>query len=90
MRYVNRILLLSMVLGAGSWALLFSLANSGTLTLDLVFLELPATRISVLLLGAFIIGGLCGLVAGSGAIWRAMRSEQALRRMLRSQTPPAP
>ena len=88
MRYVNRVLLLLLVLGVGSWALLFSLANSGTLALDLVFAQLPAARTSALLLGAFIVGGLCGLVAGSGAIWRAMRSERAMRRITRDRTPP--
>jgi lipopolysaccharide assembly protein A len=88
MRYATRSILLLAVLAVGFWALLFTLANEATLSLDLVFAHLPETRASVLMLCAFIAGGLCGMLAGSGAIWRAMRSERALRRTLRTTQSP--
>ena len=82
MRYFYRFLLLLLLLCVGAWVLAFSFANEGLLSLDLVFVQLPPLRVSVLVLLAFVAGGIFGLLAGSGAIWRALRSERALRRNL--------
>ncbi|HMV72090.1 MAG TPA: LapA family protein [Pseudomonadales bacterium] len=69
-----RLLLLLSVLVTGFWAFLFSLANNEVVALDLVLLRLPEAALSVWIVAAFIAGGLCGLVAGSVAIWRARRA----------------
>lgn len=57
----------------------FSLANSEPVALDLVLLRLPEAALSVWLVAAFITGGLCGLAAGSVAIWRARRAATSAR-----------
>ena len=86
MKRFMRLLLLVLVLGVGLWAFLFSLANSEPVTLDLVFARLEPAALSVWLIAAFVGGGLCGLFAGSVAIWRAQR---ALSRSRRAPAAPA-
>ena len=86
MKRLKRLLLLVPVLGVGLWAFLFSLANSEPVTLDLVFARLEPAALSVWLIAAFVGGGLCGLFAGSVAIWRAQR---ALPRSRRAPAAPA-
>lgn len=86
MKRLERLLLLVPVLGVGLWAFLFSLANSEPVTLDLVFARLEPAALSVWLIAAFVAGGLCGLFAGSVAIWRAQR---ALSRSRRAPAAPA-
>jgi len=73
MGYLRRILLLLLLPLIGIWAFLFALANSTESRLDLVFVELPAAAVSVWVIAAFVLGGVCGLLAASGAIWRAHR-----------------
>ena len=80
MKFLKRVLLLALVLGAGLWAFLFSLANSEPVALDLVFARLEPAALSVWLVAAFVAGGLCGLFAGSVAIWRAQRTLSRSRR----------
>ena len=80
MKRLERLLLLVPVLGVGLWAFLFSLANSEPVTLDLVFARLEPAALSVWLIAAFVAGGLCGLFAGSVAIWRAQRALSRGRR----------
>jgi putative membrane protein len=83
MSMLLRLLLVALVLAAGVWALLFSLANTSPVSLDLVFVVLPETSMSVWVIGAFVAGGLCGLAAASTAIWRARLTVLALRRELK-------
>ncbi len=83
MRGVLRLLLVALVLVVGAWAFLFSLANNQMVALDLVLLRLPEAALSVWVMAAFVLGGLCGLAAGSVAIWRAQR---ALTRQRRSDS----
>lgn len=80
MRHIFRLLLLLVVLCAGVWALLFSLANNLPVALDLVFVVLPDASLSIWVLGAFVLGGLCGLAAASTAIWRMRLAMMSLRR----------
>ena len=47
MKRFKRLLLLALVLGAGLWAFLFSLANSEPAALDLVFARLEPAALSV-------------------------------------------
>lgn len=92
MKRLERLLLLALVLGAGLWAFLFSLANSEPVALDLVFVRLEPAALSVWLIAAFVAGGLCGLFAGSVAIWRAQRVLSRSRRAPAAPTvvpPPA-
>jgi lipopolysaccharide assembly protein A len=92
MKRLERLLLLALVLGAGLWAFLFSLANSEPVALDLVFVRLEPAALSVWLIAAFVAGGLCGLFAGSVAIWRAQRALSRSRRAPAAPTvlpPPA-
>jgi len=79
MGYLRRILLLLLLLLIGIWAFLFALANSAESRLDLVFIELPAAAMSVWIIAAFVLGGICGLLAASGAIWRARRGARQRR-----------
>jgi lipopolysaccharide assembly protein A len=73
MGYLRRILLLLLLPLVGIWGFLFALANSTESSLDLVFMELPAAAMSVWVIAAFVLGGICGLLAASGAIWRVRR-----------------
>ena len=70
---IARILALLLALAVAAWALLFCLANTARTPLDLVLLRLPEAPLSVWVLGAFVLGGLGGLLASSAAIWRARR-----------------
>lgn len=85
-----RLLLLLFVLVAGVWGFLFSLANSEPVALDLVLLRLPEAALSVWLVAAFITGGLCGLAAGSVAIWRARRAATSARSRVVAAVAPVP
>jgi putative membrane protein len=80
MNRFKRLLVLALVLGVGLWAFLFSLANSDAVALDLVVLRLAPAALAVWIIAAFVAGGLCGLAAGSVAIWRAQRALTRLRR----------
>ena len=73
MARLSRILSLLLVLVAAAWALLFCLANTTRTPLDLVLLQLPEAPLAVWVIGAFVLGGLGGLMASSAAIWRARR-----------------
>jgi len=73
MKRLERLLLLALVLGAGLWAFLFSLANSEPVALDLVFVRLEPAALSVWLIAAFVAGGLCGCSRQRGNLAYAAR-----------------
>jgi len=83
MRYLYRLVLLAVLAAVGVWAFLFSLANDATVRLDLVFVQLPELRVSAGIIGAFVIGGFCGLIAASAALLASIRVRSSLRRQLR-------
>ena len=58
-------LLLAVIAGA-----LFSIQNTASISLDLLFIELPARPVSLWLLLMLSIGLSLGLVASTGLIWR--------------------
>ena len=58
-------LLLAVIAGA-----LFSIQNTASISLDLLFIELPARPVSLWLLLMLGIGLSLGLVASTGLIWR--------------------
>ena len=69
-------------LAAGAWSLLFSLANSEHIGIDLVFVQLPPAPIAVWVLGAFVLGGVGGMLASTVVLWRVRASASMLRRRL--------
>ncbi len=73
MSRVSRFLTLLLALAVAAWALLFCLANPVFVPLDVVLLRLPAAPLAVWVLAAFVLGGICGLLASSAALWRARR-----------------
>jgi len=83
MRYLYRLAVLALLAAVGVWAFLFSLANDATVSLDLVFVQLPELRVSAGIICAFVIGGLCGLIAASAALLASIRVRSSLRRQLR-------
>ena len=62
---VGMILLLAVIAGA-----LFSIQNTASISLDLLFIELPARPVSLWLLLMLGIGLSLGLIASTGLIWR--------------------
>lgn len=83
MHYLYRLALLAVLAAVGIWAFLFSLVNDASIALDLVFVQLPELRVSVGIIGAFVVGGLCGLIAASAALLASIRVRASLRRQLR-------
>jgi putative membrane protein len=82
-----RLLALLVVLAGGGFGVLFCLANAVPVGLDLVVWQLPAAPLAVWVLAAFILGGLCGLLATSLALVRAHRAAAVLRRQLAARAP---
>ena len=80
MSRMARIAALAIVVAGGAYGVLFCLANTASVQLDLVIFRLPAAPLSVWVLGAFIVGGVLGLLASSVALWRMRMSAAALRR----------
>jgi uncharacterized integral membrane protein len=80
MRLLFRVAALAVVLLGGGWAVLFCLANDAAVSLDLVILRLPEAPVAVWVLGAFVAGGVSGLLAASVALWRARLALLAARR----------
>lgn len=90
MRLLFRIAAFAVVLVGGAWAVLFCLANNAVTQLDLVIVRLPEAPVSIWVLGAFVAGGLSGLLAASLALWRARAAVLALRRAAAHATADAP
>jgi uncharacterized integral membrane protein len=57
----------------GGWGLLFCLSNPAAVTLDFVLFRLPAAPVGAWVLGAFVSGGIGGLLASSLALLRGRR-----------------
>ena len=82
MRWIRRVLVVLVLLAALIFGLLFSLANSQSVPLDLLAMQLQARPIAVWLLATFAFGGLVGLLVGSVALLRLQASRYRLRRRL--------
>lgn len=80
MRLLFRVAALAVVLLGGGWAVLFCLANGAAVSLDLVIVRLPEAPVAVWVLGAFVAGGVSGLLAASVALWRVRLALRAARR----------
>lgn len=84
MRWIQRLLVVVVLLLVLIFGLLFSLQNSQSVPLDLLVLQLQARPIAVWLLATFAFGGLIGLLVGSVALLRLQASRYRLRRRLES------
>jgi uncharacterized integral membrane protein len=80
MRLLFRVVALAVVLLGGGWAVLFCLANGAAVPLDLLIVRLPEAPLAVWVLGAFVAGGISGLLAASVALWRVRLALRAARR----------
>ena len=83
MQYLKRLVALAMALGVGVWSLVFSLSNQQQVALNLVFFELSSQRVSLWIVGAFVLGGIVGMLSASGALFRAWRLQSVMARELR-------
>jgi putative membrane protein len=82
MRWIQRILVVVLLLLVLIFGLLFSLQNSQSVPLDLLVLQLQARPIAVWLLATFAFGGVVGLLVGTTALLRVQASRYRLRRRL--------
>jgi lipopolysaccharide assembly protein A len=82
MRWIQRLLVVMVLLLALIFGLLFSLQNAQSVPLDLLVLQLQARPIAVWLLATFAFGGVVGLSVGSIALLRLQASRYRLRRRL--------
>ncbi len=60
----------------------FTLQNSTAVPLDLFFLQIDEASVGGVALGAFLVGGLFGMLAASGAWFKVKRSEVSAKRKL--------
>lgn len=74
MKRISRLVAVLLALCGAMWALLFCLGNAQVVPLDLVLLSLPPAPLGVWVLGAFVTGGVAGLLASSAALWRGRRA----------------
>jgi lipopolysaccharide assembly protein A len=77
---LSRFAVLLIVALGGIWGVLFCLANGAGVALDLVLVQLPEAPLAIWIVGAFILGGVCGLLASSLALWRGRLAMRALKR----------
>jgi|SRR5690606_23946337 len=82
MRWVRRVLIVLLLLLVLVFGLLFALQNAQAVPLDLLALQLRERPLAVWLLAAFAVGGIAGLLAGSGALLRLQANRYRLRRRL--------
>ena len=73
MKRFGRFIAVLISLCSAVWALVFCLSNTEDVPLDLVLFSLPAAPVGVWVLGAFVAGGIAGLLASSVALWRGDR-----------------
>lgn len=90
MRMLRRGLLLLVALLAGAWALVFVLSNEAVASLDLVLIQLEEQRVSMWLIAAFVAGGVCGMIASTGALFAAWRRQSVLAAEVRRLNASAP
>lgn len=82
MRWLRRLVVIIVLLSVLGFGLLFCLQNTDAVPLDLLVAQLTARPLAVWVLGAFILGGVLGVVVGSAALVRLQASRFRLRRRL--------
>ncbi len=98
MKLLKALLVVAIVLVVLFAGLLFSVENDVAVPLSLIVVELPEQRLSVWLMAAFAIGGVCGVLAAGFSNLRLRLSRTLVNRKLhrteaelqRSRTPLPP
>jgi len=85
MQFLRRGLTAILALLVGGWAFMFALANDSVAEIDLLFITLGEQSVALWLIAAFVVGGVCGLLASLGAMISAWRTQSKLRAELRAQ-----
>ena len=62
MRFIKTVLLVVVALLIAFVGILFTINNTGVVTVDLVFLKLPEVSLATILVVTFILGGVSGVV----------------------------
>ncbi len=86
MRQIKRLLVFVLLLCVLLFGVLFSVQNTETVTLDLLFVQLPMQRVALWVLLAFALGGVVGMVISVSAIL-SLKSRNLLlqRKLLKTQ-----
>lgn len=82
MRWIKRVIAVIALLLVLAVGVLFSVQNGATVSLDLLFIQLPPLRLATLLMLAFAAGGLAGLGAASIALLRLQTLRRGMQRRL--------
>ena len=82
MGWVKRLVTVVLAITVFVWGVLFSAENTTEVTLNLVFVELPNARVSLWIVGSFVVGGLLGLVFSLLLIGRLKIRTVRLKRQL--------
>ena len=82
MSRLARLAVALLILLVGGYGVLFCLANPADTELDLVFTQLRPAPVSVWVLSAFVLGGICGVVSASVGLWRLRLRIRALDKKL--------
>jgi len=83
-RLIKRIILFLVLLCVLLVGILFAIHNTTPVTIDLIFLTLPQASLSLWLLGAFVIGGVLGVVLSSFIIFSLKAKIHFLKRNIQS------
>lgn len=82
MRWIWRLLVVTLLLGVLLLGLLFSIQNTTEVPVDLLVLQTAPRPLATWLIVAFVLGGVLGLLAGSAALLRLQTRQMQLRRQL--------
>lgn len=85
MQLLKRILTLLLLMVVLLFGVLFSIQNTATAPLDLLFIQLPEQRIVIWILSAFSIGGVVGILSNSLVIIRLQREKMSAQRQLKKR-----
>jgi len=86
MRWIKRLLVLLIILAVFAFALFFTVQNTATVPLDLIWLQLEAQPISQWLLASFCVGALFGFLFNLWALAKLKARQMGLQRDLAKQT----
>ena len=82
MGWLKKLLFAVFLLAVVAYGALFAVENDARVPLDLLVVELPELRLSLWLVGAFVVGGLCGLLIGGIKLIQSRGRYQSVCRKL--------
>lgn len=82
MRLLKRVIIILLMLVVLAFGVLFSIQNTMLAPLDLLVIQLSEQRLSLWVLLAFAVGGICGMVISAAAIVRLKSRLLLLQRQL--------